>query len=104
MRFTDMNTTLRTRMAACLLGLALTATAAQAQSPLASLEVFPADIHLTTARDHQSLVVQATFADGLTRDVTDQAKVAVANPALVKVEKNVVRPVADGETQMTVEF
>jgi hypothetical protein len=44
---------------------------AAAQSPLTSLEVFPPDINLETARDRQSFVVQAWFADGLSRDVTD---------------------------------
>ena len=78
-----------------------------AQSPtagLASLDVFPADVNLTTSRDRQSFVVQATYADGITRDVTAEAKVTVANPALVKLEKNVVHPVADGATEMKVEF
>ena len=78
-----------------------------AQSPtagLASLDVFPADVNLTTSRDRQSFVVQATYADGITRDVTAEAKVTVANPALVKLEKNVVHTVADGATEMKVEF
>ena len=82
-------------------------SAAAAQSPtagLASIQVFPPDIELTTARDSQSFVVQALYADGLTRDVTGEAKVAFANPALVKLEKNVIHPVADGATEMKVEF
>src|SRR5438067_3890142 len=89
------------------LGAILLATASLAQSPtagLASLDVFPADVNLTTSRDRQSFVVQATYADGLTRDVTAEAKVSVANPALIKLEKNVVHPVADGATEMKVEF
>src|SRR5215211_3852521 len=77
---------------------------AAAQSPLAALEVFPPDINLETARDRQAFVVQAWFADGLSRDVTAEAKVTVANPALVKLDKNVVYPVADGSTEMTVEW
>src|SRR3982750_2053513 len=77
---------------------------AAAESPLAALEVFPPDINLETARDRQSFVVQAWFADGLSRDVTAEAKVAFANPALVRREANVVYPVADGSTEMTVEW
>src|SRR5262245_3639183 len=84
--------------------IAVSAGLAAAQAPLTSLEVFPPDINLETARDRQSFVVQAWFADGLSRDVTAEAKVAFANPALVKLEANVVHPVADGATEMTVEW
>ncbi|HJZ91334.1 MAG TPA: DUF1549 and DUF1553 domain-containing protein [Gemmataceae bacterium] len=76
---------------------------AQAQSPTA-LEVYPQDVNLETARDRQSFVVQAWFADGLSREVTAEAKVTVANPALVKLDKNVLQPTADGATEMTVEW
>ncbi|HKA05849.1 MAG TPA: DUF1549 and DUF1553 domain-containing protein [Gemmataceae bacterium] len=92
----------RTFLAA--VALAVSAGVAGAQAPLTSLEVFPPDINLETARDRQSFVVQAWFADGLSRDVTAEAKVAVANPALVKLEGNVVHPVADGATELTVEW
>lgn len=77
---------------------------AAADSPLTALEVYPPDINLETARDRQSFVVQAWFADGLSRDVTAEARVAFANPALVRLDKNVVYPVADGSTEMTVEW
>src|ERR1700722_18725300 len=40
---------------------------------LAEIQVSPPDVQLTTARDRQSLVVQARFADGITRDVTTEA-------------------------------
>ncbi|OWK41717.1 Translation initiation factor 2 [Fimbriiglobus ruber] len=68
----------------------------------AKIAVYPPDINLETARDRQSFVVQATFPDGITRDVSDLAQVAFANPALVKLDKNTVYPVADGTTEMTV--
>src|SRR5580698_3621050 len=41
---------------------------------LAEIQVSPPDVQLTTARDRQSLVMQARFADGITRDVTTEAK------------------------------
>ena len=81
---------------------ALLGTAA-AQSPLTSLEVFPPDINLETARDRQSFIVQVWFADGLLCDVTDEAKVAIANAALIKREGN-VHPATDGKTEMIVEW
>src|SRR5947209_10659959 len=49
---------------------ALTACA-RAQDPTpARLEVFPPDVSLWTSRGRQTFVVQATQADGITRDVT----------------------------------
>ena len=61
---------------------ALAPSTAWADGPaLASLEVFPPDVNLNSSRDRQSLVVQATYADGTTRDVT-----------------------ADGTTELKVEF
>src|SRR5262245_57836147 len=81
--------------------------AARAQNPgvaISEVNVFPPDINLTTTRDKQSFIVQATYADGITCDVTAQAKVGVANPAFVKLDKNVLTPVADGATEMKVEF
>ena len=55
------------------------ATTGLAQGPaLTTLEVFPPDISLTTSRARQAFVVKGTYADGITRDVTTQAKVTVA--------------------------
>src|SRR5262249_2882526 len=65
---------------------------------------FPPDVTLLTARGRQTFGVKATYADGLTRDVTAEAKATLANPALAKLEKNVLLPVADGATQLSVEF
>jgi len=69
-----------------------------------TLAVYPPDVNLETARDRQSFVVQFTQADGLTRDVTEQAKVALSNPAIARVEKNALAPLADGATEMTVTY
>ncbi|MEO1997622.1 MAG: hypothetical protein ABGZ17_20365, partial [Planctomycetaceae bacterium] len=49
--------------------LALTVSAVADDAPVAAVNVYPSEIKLTTQRDHQSLIVQAVFADGLTRDV-----------------------------------
>ena len=93
----------RLPLAAVLMAGVLSGRAA-AEAPLASLAVYPPDVNLETARDRQSFVVQATYADGITRDVTDRAKVTLADASLAKIEKNVLYPAKDGQTQMTVEF
>ncbi len=71
---------------------------------LEKLNVFPPAIHLSDAKDRQSLTIQATYANGLTEDVTDKAKLTFANAALAKFDKSVVWPVADGDTELTIEF
>ncbi len=73
-------------------------------SPLTGLEVFPAEVQLTTARDRQSIVVQATFADGITRDVTKEATFSIADPKLLKREGAILRPAADGTTTLTIGY
>jgi hypothetical protein len=77
---------------------------AVAQSPPTALEVYPPDINLETSRDRQSFVVQAWFADGLSRDVTAEARAAVANPMMARLEGNAVYPIADGTTELSVEW
>ena len=66
--------------AVALLGLAGPGPRRQTGGRSTRLEVFPPEINLTTARDRQSIVVQATYADGITRDVTDEATLDPGRP------------------------
>ena len=68
------------------------------------IAVYPPDINLETSRDRQSFVVQATFPDGLTRDVSAAAQSVIANPAFAKLDGYNVVPVADGLTELSVTF
>ena len=68
------------------------------------LLVFPAGVHLSSARDRQSFVVQAVQADGITRDVTAEAAVTVAHPDKVRLDGRTLRPLADGDTALSVAF
>src|SRR5712664_1924689 len=78
---------------------------AHAEGPtLATLQVYPPDIKLQTNRGRQSFVIQATYADGITRDVTAEAKAALGNPTLAKLDKNLLYPEADGATELKIEF
>jgi hypothetical protein len=70
----------------------------------AKLEVFPPEVNLTTARDRQLVVVQATYDDGITRDVTGEATLAPTDPSLLRREGNTFWPVADGKTTLNVSF
>src|SRR5690349_6458448 len=89
-------------VSSCLCG--LFSSSLSAAAPLEKLAVYPADVSLATNRSRQSFVVQATFADGITRDVTAEVKVNFSNPALVKRERNVLYPAVDGAGEMAVEF
>src|SRR5258706_2151296 len=85
--------------------LCLSANAADpVPATLADLKIFPSSIELNTKRDRQSVVVQATYSDGITRDATTQAAYAFAQPAIAKLDKSTVLPLADGATELKITF
>ncbi|MCS7466084.1 DUF1549 and DUF1553 domain-containing protein [Stieleria sp. ICT_E10.1] len=69
-----------------------------------SIRVYPPNIDLTTARDHQSVIVQSVFADGITEDVTDQTTFSLGDATLARLESNVIYPKTDGSTELKVEY
>ena len=79
-------------------------TAFAAKPTLTEVKVFPADVNLKTRGDHQSIVVQAIYADGVTRDVTAQASFTLGNKTLAKFDHFMLSPVADGQTELKVKF
>ena len=80
------------------------AIASVAAAAPAAINVYPQSINLTTKRDRQSLIVQAVYPNGLTRDVTAEARIAVENESLCKVTGSMVTPVADGQSTVTVSY
>ena len=68
------------------------------------LEIFPPDFQLSSTRDGQLMVIQATYSDGVTRDVTGESQITLSNPALVRQEGHVFWPAADGETTLSATF
>jgi len=99
----DMLRTPLLTLAAALL-LAPLAAGLSAQETPTSLSVYPEDVNLSTIRDRQSFVIQVTYPSGLTQDVTTEAKLTLTNPAIVRLEGNILHPAADGEGQLNVEF
>jgi hypothetical protein len=65
-------------------------------------EVYPDSINLTGARSYQSIICKFTQPDGVTRDETGNAKITVTDPAIAKMEGNMVKPLADGKTTLIV--
>ena len=93
----------RSVLAIAVLGFTTAATAAEPPQ-LSAIEVSPADVQLNTARDRQSIVVQAKLSNGITQDVTSEAIVTPADASLVRLEGNVLHPAADGATELKVEY
>ena len=87
------------------LGCANMASAAEAPTPtLESIAVYPPTVELVGANARQPLVVQATFADGVTRDVTDEAKLLIADPGIAHLVGSVVVADADGSSRVDVTY
>ncbi|MEO1971832.1 MAG: DUF1549 domain-containing protein [Pirellulaceae bacterium] len=91
---------MRTLLLTVLVVMPLTALA---EEPIA-VRVFPAEVHLTTVRDRQSLIVQAEYASGLTEDITSTAVFALADDSAVRLENATLYPKADGTTKLIVSF
>src|SRR5262245_38601403 len=87
-----------------LLTLALLAAPALGQDPVpTSVTVHPPAVEIRQHRHPHSLQVLAASADGYTIDLRDQAKFASADAKVVAVDdKGWLRPVASGQTQVTV--
>jgi len=68
----------------------------------ARLDVFPPDVNLETARDRQSIVATLVTADGVTRDVTAEVKIALSDPTLAVIQGNVLSPKNDGKGEIRV--
>lgn len=69
-----------------------------------AIKVYPENMQLTTARDRQSVVVQAFYENGLTEDVTEKVAWKVSGESIVKQAKNVFFPLADGKASLTVTY
>jgi len=83
----------------------LTAGMTRADEPQpAEILVYPPDVKLNTSRDRQSLIVQARYSDGITRDVTALATMKLADPALARLEQGTLHPTADGATELIIEY
>jgi hypothetical protein len=77
--------------------------ASAASIKLERLRVAPEAIELATARDRQSIVVQAEYADGSTREVTALASFTI-EPTVAIVHDGIVAPTSDGQGRLKVRF
>ncbi|MDZ4851654.1 MAG: DUF1549 and DUF1553 domain-containing protein [Pirellulaceae bacterium] len=87
------------------LSLLLAIPSASAEAPVwESIAVYPPEIHLATTTDLQHVIVVATRSDGVTQDVTEKAKYTMANPRLASWSDYILKPTADGDTNLDVEW
>ncbi|MEQ8788503.1 MAG: DUF1549 and DUF1553 domain-containing protein [Pirellulaceae bacterium] len=68
----------------------------------ARIEVFPEAIELSGPRRQAQLVVTGYYDDGTLQDLTRAAKYSVGDAQIATVDDTVVRPHADGSTDVTV--
>ncbi len=71
---------------------------------LVSLSAYPQTVSLQTNQDFQSLVLVAHYSDDVTRDITFESSVKVANPKIARLVDSILFPVADGSTQLIARF
>ena len=82
-----------------------TPTATQ-KNPAATpdLAAYPAEIDLGSARDFQSFVAVVTRDDGITLDASDQVNWTIRDTSIAKLDGFVVRPLADGATELVGQY
>src|SRR5947208_4162381 len=84
-------------VAACIV---LMACGCSERGNVTQIKFFPPAIRLDSANARQHVVVQATYSDGTTRDVTSESFLSVLNPRLAHLEHGLLAPVADGKTEL----
>ncbi len=70
----------------------------------ATMSVFPTNVVLNNGRDRQGIVVQASYADGSTRDVTSASKLRLEDPKLARIDRATLFPLADGSSVLKVRY
>ncbi|MDB5388127.1 MAG: hypothetical protein JWM11_3773, partial [Planctomycetaceae bacterium] len=68
------------------------------------LKIFPPEISLRGQEDRQTIAVQLLNNQGITRDVSTAVVVKVADPKIVEVDGQTIKPKADGQTKLLIEL
>lgn len=66
------------------------------------IEVFPAQVKLTGARQVMHMIVSGSYANGQVQDLTRAAELISGNPQVVRVQEGVLIPTGNGKTEVTV--
>ena len=68
------------------------------------LDVFPSAVHLRHKADQQSFVVRVIQDNGVHLDVTSEAAVSLEDASKASLDKNLVKPKAEGATKLKIEW
>lgn len=77
-------------------------TSTSQTSILQKITVYPSQIVLGSQRANQRLVIQGTYADGYSEDLTSKAQILSDNPSVVRIEGGRALPVASGTATIQV--
>ncbi len=83
---------------------AAASVAAAPARQVTGLSIFPPDIQVSTKRGKQVVVVQASYSDGITEDVSTKCNLRLENPALGRIDGQTILPVADGNSRVLANF
>jgi len=93
--------TMKTIFVLSALTLLLSATASAAETKIVSVEIVPAVARLQGSGASQQFLLVGKTSEGTEVDLTDQAKWALADGKLARLDGSRAFPVADGETAVT---
>ncbi len=77
---------------------------AKSKAPVSRLVAYPKQISLDRRRDSQDVVVQWHLPDGSTQDVSDLARKEVSQLRIARLNQGFVEPLADGQTELKIEY
>ena len=73
-------------------------------APVSRLVAYPKQISLDRHRDSQDVVVQCHLPDGSTQDVSVLARKEIVQPRIARLSQGFVEPLADGQTELKIEY
>jgi mono/diheme cytochrome c family protein len=71
---------------------------------LVKIQAFPPSITLQNPQDFNSFIIQANYADGVSRDITFESSLVVQNPGIAILDGATVYPKGNGKTELQASY
>jgi mono/diheme cytochrome c family protein len=71
---------------------------------LVKIQAFPPSITLQNPQDFNSFIIQANYADGVSRDITFESSLVVQNPEIAILDGATVYPKGNGKTELQASY
>ena len=94
---------MKTRIA-WITGLVVAWAAVLPAAEVTRIDIYPPDVHLSTQRDYQRVLVVASRDDGVTLDITRDAVVRLSAEGVARLDNATLYPVADGAAKLVAEY